>query len=133
MPADITARTLRLAVLAMPLLALLAAVPPVAAGPPGEPSGKMAFDEVCDWLRQYRREQDQARRVQWMRKLGATRDPRVAVALMDASLDKANPTKVRLEAIMALKAHFPDRNCSVERWWEANEADLRRRASELPR
>jgi hypothetical protein len=34
---------------------------------------------------------------------------------------------------MALKAHFPDRNCSVERWWEANEADLRRRASELPR
>jgi hypothetical protein len=115
------------------LLVLLVLTPVTPAGPPEGVSGAMSFDEVCDWLRQYRREQDQAKRVQWMRKLGATRDPRVAVALMEACLDKANPTDVRLEAILSLKAYFPDRDCSVERWWKENEADLRRRAKELPR
>jgi hypothetical protein len=93
----------------------------------------MAFDEVCDWLRRYRREGDKAKRLGWMRKLGATRDPRVAVALMETSQDRLNPAEVRLEAILTLKAYFPAPLCSVDRWWKENEADLRRRARELPR
>jgi hypothetical protein len=38
-----------------------------------------------------------------------------------------------LEAILALKAYFTARYCSVERWWKVNEADLSRRAAQLPR
>ena len=38
-----------------------------------------------------------------------------------------------LEATLTLKAYFPERGCSVDQWWQENEADLRRRAKQLPR
>src|SRR5262249_60227214 len=70
---------------AMPLLALPAAVPPAAAGPPESVSGRMAFDEVADGLRKYRKETDPEKRLAWLQTLGATGDPRVALALVDAA------------------------------------------------
>ncbi len=52
------------------------------AGPPGQPSTRMAFvDEVADGLRQYRKETDTNKRVRWLEKLALTRDPRVALLL----------------------------------------------------
>src|SRR5262249_11006845 len=103
--------------LALAPAALLTPLPAAVAGPPEAVSGAMAFDEVCEWLRQYRREEDQARRLRWVRKLGATRDPRVAVALMETCLDRANPDDIRLEATLTLKAYYPAPGCSVDRWW----------------
>jgi len=66
--------------------------------------------------------------------LAPTRDPRVAVALGEALTDPASAVSVA--AIQAIDSHY-GAVCftlvEVGRWWEANEADLRRRAKELPR
>src|SRR5262249_57594024 len=79
MPADIAARTPRLAGLSLPLLALLAAAPP-AARPPHGGSGRMAFDEVADGLRKYHKEPDPEKRLAWLQTLRATGDTPEALA-----------------------------------------------------
>ena len=138
MPAAITARTPRHTALALSLLALLAFVPPTAAGPPVGPSGKMAFDEVAEGLRRYRLEADPARRRAWLRRLAPAGDARVALALGEALAD-ADPEY--LAAWLLCEHYVPDATPAfpslaqvpAAEWWEQNEAELRRRANELPR
>jgi hypothetical protein len=122
---------------ALALLATLA--PPAFAGPPDGVSGRMVLDEVADGLRRYHKETDETRRVEWLWKLARTRDPRVAVALGEA-MRNGQYDRVRLHACWAIEAcysrnlpGFPYNSIrEAQRWWNANEADLRRRAQELP-
>jgi hypothetical protein len=135
-------RTLTAAV----LLALLALLTPgkAVAGPPEEASGKMVLDEVADGLRKYRAEKDTGKRIKWLEKLAPSHDPRVAVALgeeMDRALGQEDHAlrweaarllaefyvkgTLRFASLVDLQAAWP--------WWEKNEADLRRRAAQLPR
>jgi len=145
MPADITARTPRLALLALPLLALLLPMPPLPAiaGPPEGVSGRMALDEVADGLRRYRVAPTPEAKVAWLKRLAPSRDPRVAVALGEAATGH-DPEVSRWTIGLAYRNY--DLNVSVEsesgasvisrlvlKWWQENEADLRRRAARLPR
>jgi hypothetical protein len=136
MPADITARAHRLAVLALPLLALLAPVPPAAAGLPEWPSGRMVLDEVADGLRRYRAARTPEAKVAWLRKLAPTRDPGVALALGEV-MD--NDDDVGFRAFCLLDHYYVPRLAGftsgdwAHPWWWKNEADLCRRANELPR
>jgi hypothetical protein len=123
--------------LALPLLALLGTVPPAAADPPEGVSGRMVFDEVADGLRKYRKEADPQKRLRWMVKLGPTRDPRVAIALVEAH--PAGSTVVVQEDLLLIdyfvkgsRFDFGD-NVFVDFWWKEKEADLRRQAAQLPR
>ena len=131
-------------------IALLAAVPPAAAGPPEEVSGRMAFDEVADGLRKYHKETDPEKRLAWLQTLGATGDPRVALALVDAA-NNENGDDLDCEAADLLWWYYASPDAASHRglanhdlvslpagkgfrpWWKANEADIRRRAAQLPR
>ncbi len=133
------------------MLATLALLSPgrAVAGPPEGVSGKMTFDEVADALRKYRKETDEGKRMGWLWKLAPTRDPRVAVALGEAFAAGRPPrmpgapfyvTGLDTVAAMGLienrfpPTQPPDLNWDVVRqWWRDNEADLRRRAAQLPR
>jgi hypothetical protein len=130
-------------------LALLAALaPPALAGPPEGASGTMVLDEVAEGLRQYRQETDPAKRLAWLQKLGATGDPRVALALVEAA-NNHNGDDLDCEAADELWWHYASPDAShrgranrdgvspppgkgFRPWWQANEADFRRRARELP-
>ena len=121
---------LSLAVLALTLLEK------AVAGPPEGVSGKMVFDEVADGLRKYQKETDWRKRLQWMVKLAPTCDPRVAIALVMAH--PSGSTAVVEEDNLLMKYfirgtrfHRGD-GMDVDGWWAANEADLRRRAKQLP-
>ena len=127
----------RLATLA--LLPLAVVVPwPAVAGPPEGVLGQMAFDEMAEGLRRYRLEADPARRRAWLRRLAPAGDARVAVALGEA-LAEADPEY--LAAWLLCEHYVPDAapafpalaHLPAAEWWEHNEADLRRRAKELPR
>jgi hypothetical protein len=122
----------------LPFLAVLALLSPgmAVAGPPEGVSGKMVYDEVADGLRKYRKEKDCQKRLQWMVKLAPTRDPRVAIALVEAH--PAGSTCMVQEDILLMdyfvrgtRFHHGD-SMYVDGWWEANEADVRRRAKQLP-
>jgi hypothetical protein len=122
-----------------PLLAVLALLSPerAVAGPPEGASGKMVFDEVADGLRKYRKETEWRKRTRWLEKLAPTRDPRVAIALVEAH--PAGSTVMVREDLLLMdyfvrgtRFHRGD-SMNVDGWWEANEADLRRRAAQLPR
>jgi hypothetical protein len=116
-------------------LPLLLAGPPVIAGPPERPAGRMAFDEVADGLRRYRSEKDPQRRRELLWKLALARrqDPRVAVALGEALAGSDCPYP---ELVLLAEYYLPESKRgstdSVWDWWRENEADLRRRARELP-
>ena len=131
-------RTPRLAALA--LLALLAPWP-AAAGPPERVSGRMVFDEVADGLRKYHKETDREKRIRWLRKLAPTGDVRVAVALGDAWGDTDGGLGTIAQNLLAEhycpkgdepKSHGAMTWGRVTDWWNKNEADLRRRAQEIP-
>ena len=139
MPADITTWTPRLAALA--LLAVLVPLP-AAAGPPDGVSGRMEFvDKVADGLRQYHAQSDAGKRIEWLTRLAPTVDPRVAVVL--GELQEQWHTAPSREypdsgvaAIVLLHVHYVPGggdNKRIRDWWKQNEADLRRRAKELPR
>ena len=141
MPADITTRMPRHTALALSLLALLAFVPPTVAGPPEGVSGRMAFDEVAEALRKYGKETDREKRIRWLRKLAPTGDVRVAVALGDAWGDTDGGLGTIAQNLLAEhycpkgdepKSHGAMTWGRVTDWWKKNEADLRRRAQELP-
>jgi hypothetical protein len=117
----------RLLVLLLPLVAV-----PAAAAPPDQPSGQMVLDEVADGLRRYRREHDPGRRRALLWRLAPTRDPRVAVALGELFVEEAAIPAVRLLAEFYLPEEKRGSTDAVCDWWRANEADLRRRAAELP-
>jgi hypothetical protein len=135
MPAESIVRAPRLVALA--LLAVLGSS--AAAGPPEGVSGRMAFDDVADGLRKYRKENDDDKRLAWLKKLAPARDPRVAVALGEALSDHCD--WIVVNAWWAIEAHYNreplagpySSQRAAWRWWNVNEADLRRRAKELPR
>jgi hypothetical protein len=123
----------------LPLFAVLALVPARAvAGPPEGVSGRMVLDQVADGLRKYRQETDHDRRVRWLRKLAPTCDVRVAVALGDAWGDSDGGVGTVAQALLAEYYCEPRPNTiagawgPVTDWWKKNEADLRRRAKQLP-
>jgi hypothetical protein len=121
---------LSLLLLAVPLLGPL---PAAVAGPPERPSARMAVDAVADGLLRYRRERNPERRRALLWDLAPIRDPRVAVALGEAlaSCDCPFP-EVSLLARFHLPADKRGSTDAVWDWWRQNEADLRRRAKELP-
>jgi hypothetical protein len=132
------------------LLAVLALALPgkAVAGPPEGISGRMVFDEVGDWLKKYQKENDEGKRVKWLRRLAPTRDPRVAVVLSEAYFGR-RPTNGRtdsryyivlevllFEFVRGTKYQSRSREGNVvydlSSWWDENAAELRRRAKQLP-
>jgi hypothetical protein len=122
------------------VLVVLAFVPleRVFAGPPEEVSGKMVFDEVADGLRRYRREMDARRRSELLSRLAPSLDPRVAVALGDAMAERSRLSgdtsayELLYDWFLADEDDFSEVIRSVRIWWAKHEADLRRRAKQLP-
>jgi hypothetical protein len=114
----------------------------VVAGPPEPVSGRLVLDEVSEGLRRYRQEADESRRVARLRKLAATRDPRVGVA-MGEYLSRGGPFPHQISVAWLLTEHFIpspviyddviEQTRAARVWWRDNEADLRRRAARLPR
>jgi hypothetical protein len=126
---------------AIALLAVLAT--PALAGPQEGASGKMVLDEVADGLRRYHREKNPLLRADWLRRLAPTRDPRVAIVIAHEAVDPDSPLgeRGRQRAAFLLMGYFIPRaqwvydtkySFTAQCWWEKNEADLRRRAQELP-
>jgi hypothetical protein len=135
---------MRLALL-MPL-AVLALLSPgrSVAGLPANVSGAMAFDTVADGLRQYRKETDEGKRAEWLKRLAPTRDPRVAVELWEvfAWVRGKRTAAIRQVARDCLADYFvpgegvrgaEERAQAVCSWWSRSGADVRRRANQLPR
>jgi hypothetical protein len=141
-----------LATACLPLFAALALLAPgrAVAGPSAKGSEKVAVDEVAAGLRMVRQEKDPKKRLAWLQRLGATGDPRVALALVDAA-DNQNGDDLDCEAADILWWHYASPDAASHRgrvnhefipppppgkgfrpWWKANEADIRRRAARLP-
>ncbi len=124
--------------------------------PPGGTSGRMVFqrDDVADGLRKYRRAKDGDKRSLLLSNLARTQDPRVAVELGVRAGGRGAEARL---AVYLLNRHFaqrracgapnddeytiesirmilvlPDDNEYARDWWKDHEADLRRRASQLP-
>ncbi len=111
-------------------LALLTLLVPVSAiaGPPEGASTRLVLDEVSEGLRQYRKESAPEQRLRRLEKLAATGDPRVYVALLDfdySDVPKSERQQVAHEVVLVITAQ--------PQWWGVSHADMRRRASQLPR
>jgi hypothetical protein len=119
------------ATVALPLLAALAVMAPSGAGPPERPSGRMAFDAVADGLRRYAQETDDNKRIAWLEKLAPARDPRVALLIWEYPPDDISPSQFIGLRRLLLRYYVPPGE-RLDRWWRENEADLRRRAKQLP-
>jgi hypothetical protein len=125
--------------IAVPLLVLtLALSGPTLAGPPEGVSGKMvmARDEVADELRKYRQEILPTARLRWLKKHASTKDPRVALAIGEATTDP-DPTLSLWSRILLFNNVIDSPKPSMTLgelavWWKENGADLRRRAKQLP-
>jgi len=85
----------------------------------------------------YQKGKDQKKRIALLTKLAPSRDPRIAITLWEHADNRADDT--RIEAIILLADHFvkgtrfaTDKGLLIGEWWEANEAELRRRAKQLP-
>jgi hypothetical protein len=115
------------------LLALLVLLSPGkgVAGPPAGSSGKMV-DEVADGLRRYRMEKDEEKRWAWLERLAPTKDPRVAIALYEAAAEDSYLNSVLARFFVQGTPFQKGSHYHVTDWWEANEANLRRRAKQLP-
>jgi hypothetical protein len=96
---------------------------------PERASGRTVLDEVAEGLRLYRMARTPETRVAWLERLAPTHDPRVALALAEAARCIKDP--VRGKACDLLIEHFV-RAVEVSDWWMKNEADLHRRAAQLP-
>jgi hypothetical protein len=130
---------------------MLAVVSPRApAGPPDKVVGAMAFDTVADGLRKHHTETDQAKRIRWLEKLAPTGDPRVAIALWETQFSFTDETPEDEKRLRAKIGDLLDHSFvsgtrfhhvyegggqlfETGAWWDATEADLRRRAARLPR
>jgi hypothetical protein len=109
----------------------------------------MLLDPVVDGLLQYRNERNPEKRVLILRRLAPYRDPRVAIVLMEAALDRSD-LSVSAEATLGLYVHYVIRGDAIRGnafhdsaqrelildevrvWWNRTEQDLRRRAKQLP-
>jgi hypothetical protein len=134
----------------LPLAVLAVVSPTVAASPPEKVAGVMTFDAVANGLRKYAKETDQAKRIRSLEKLAPTGDPRVAIALWETQFsftDETPEDEKRLRAkigdlldhyfVSGTRFHHVDEGggqlFETGAWWDATEADLRRRAARLPR
>jgi hypothetical protein len=138
-------------------LALLAGLSPgeAVAGPPERASGKIVVDKVADDILRYRKARSLADRIAWLERMAPTRDPRVAIALwetyvtgakwwqQDTPSDKRDEKELSYKATFLLYVEFVRGGgpidggtlgigADVGEWWKNNEADLRRRAKQLP-
>ncbi len=112
-------------------------------GPPEGVSGRMVLDEVAHGLRQYRKETDKGKRALWLEKLGRNHDVRVTVALGEWLEQEQDGSDDFVAVGCMLVRHVlghpgpcgtnEQQARSAARWWNENNADLRRRAKELPR
>jgi hypothetical protein len=118
----------------LPLLLVLFLSSAAFAGGPEPPSTRMRFlDVVGDGLRHYRQETDPVRRGALLKRLAATRDPRVAVVLGEVLSSSTLPyPEITLLAEFYLPEEKRGSTDAVWDWWRANEADLRRRAGTRP-
>jgi hypothetical protein len=109
---------------------------------PEEGSGQMVVDEVREGLQQYQKEKDVGKRIKLLEKLAPTRDSRVAVMLGDV-LDgpiiigedgRAQNRAEHTASHLLLKKYYLPPQCdqAPHDWFKRNEADLRRRAMQLP-
>ena len=116
------------------LLAMLALALPgrAVAGPPEGVSGKMMFDEVADGLRKYRKKKDVEKRYKMLEKLAPTKDARVAIAIMEAGRADFRVYRLLAEFFVQGTRFEEGSRYHLGDWWTANEADLRRRAKQLP-
>jgi hypothetical protein len=109
----------------------------------------MMIDPVPGGLRQYRAARDEGERIEWLRRLAPSRDPRVAVELWQvfAFASDKRSVAIRKAARECLAAYYvtQDGRQLVETglpesewgpcvcgWWSKNGADVRRRAKQLP-
>jgi hypothetical protein len=139
------------AAVALPVLAVLSLLSPgtAVAGPPEGVAARMVLDEVADGMRKYRKETETPKRLAWLRKLAATGDPRVAVLLAEAARNHddgevdceaadelwwhyASPDAVSRRGIVNRQDRKPPTGLNYRAWWKANEAEMRRRARQLP-
>jgi hypothetical protein len=115
----------------------------LAAGPPEGVSGRMVLDELTEKLARLRVEKDPNRKLALVKELGPVRDPRVTVALMEIVLtaQRADPLLIDV-SVLLYQYHIPDNDkisltaidwTLCRQWWEKHEADVRRRAAQLPR
>jgi hypothetical protein len=114
-------------------------------------AGKTVLNDVTAGLRKYRQETDPKKRLALLQRLAATGDPRVALALVDAA-NNHNGDDLDCEAADLLWWYYASPEAAAHRgrvnhdfipsppprkgfrpWWKASEADIRRRASQLPR
>jgi hypothetical protein len=134
---------MRTGLLALAVFVLLTDGPSTHAGPPDTPSGVMVLDEVAHGLREYRKASEPARRIAWLKRLAPSKDPRVAIALAEESVGDTPTLGADARQYMALllvKHYVPQDQwlsgakftATALRWWEANGAELRRRARQLP-
>ncbi len=123
----------RIRIILLAAVPLLFAGPAAFAGPPERPAARATLDEVADGLRRYRREQDPRRRRELLWKLAPLPDPRVAVALGEVLAGSDCPyPEIRFLADFHLPESKRGSTDAVWDWWRENEAELRRRARELP-
>ena len=128
------------------LLLVLAVLPlllpgKAVAGPPEGVSGKMVLDEVADLLKKYRMERNDTHRIRLLRTLFKFSDLRAVIAVGEALNDSSK--EVRQAAVQIVLFGYGGISYGIraipsqfeqvaQRWWEKNEADLRRRAKQLP-
>ena len=97
------------------------------------------MDEVGRGLDRFMKEADRQSRFELLQKLAATRDPRVGVVLGEVMIRRVFYDSDVAGAALAryyLPPPVPDDAIAAwntaREWWEMHEADLRRRAKELP-
>lgn len=130
----------------LPLLAVLAlfSLGKAVAGPPEGASGAMMFDEAADGLRKYRKETDPEKSCRLLERLAPARDPRVGVALGERLMKgRRDNCDFYFRIAEAIVKYYPDNDgvkvdatgwtLDEDVWWKTNQADLRRRAQQLPR
>jgi hypothetical protein len=101
--------------LAVSFVVLMALATPVFPGPPEGPSGALLLDEVADGLRRHTRGDGSGdqRRIEWLKKVVRTRDPRVVIALFELAFD-GQSRQVQDEATFVIWAHIIRRPGAAE-------------------
>ena len=79
------------------------------AGPPEPPSGAMKLDKVADGLRQYRQQKADIKRVEWLKRLAPSQDPRVEETLRAAMSDSSQAVAGMAEELLVEHYGLPNR------------------------
>ena len=80
-------RTRAAVALSLVVLLALCSSKMAVAGPPEERSSAMKLDKLAEGLRQYQLCRAEGQRVEWLKRLAPSRDPRVEAALYEALRD----------------------------------------------